>query len=156
MSSIFILLVDDEKEFVETIARRLRHRGFRIDCAFSGTEALKRLEKANDVDVVFLDVRMPNPDGIKTCQKIKTKYPLVEVVMLTGHATVHTAVEALKLGAFDYLMKPCDLSELISKAEQAAIRKKNREAKIRDVIMKPYISERERDEMISCILRSKE
>jgi len=156
MSSIFILLVDDEKEFVETIARRLRHRGFRVDCAFSGTEALKRLEKENAVDVVVLDVRMPDPDGIKTVEKIKTNYPLVEVIMLTGHATVRTAVEALKLGAFDYLMKPCDLSELISKAEQAAFRKKDREAKIRDVRIKPYISERERDEMISYILRSKE
>ena len=131
MSSIFFLIVDDEKEFVETIARRLRHRVSSVDCAFSGTEALKVLEKENAVDIVVLDVKMPDPDGIKTVQEIKTKNPLVEVIMLTGHATVHTAAEALKLGAFDYLMKPYDLDELISKAEQAAIRKKNREAKIR-------------------------
>jgi YesN/AraC family two-component response regulator len=125
-----------------------------VECAFSGTEALKRLEKEDDVDVVFLDVRMPDPDGIKTVEKIKKKYPLVEVIMLTGYATVHSAVEALKFGAFDYLMKPCDLDDLISKAEQAASRKKDSEDKIRDVRMKPYISERERDEMIFRIMIS--
>lgn len=152
MSSVCFLLVDDEKEFVETIARRLRHRGFRVHCAFSGTEALKRLEEEAAVDVVVLDVRMPDPDGIKTVEKIKTKYPLVEIIMLTGHATVHTAVESLKLGAFDYLMKPCDLNDLISKAKGAVSRKKEREAKIRDVRIKPYISEREREELISRIL----
>jgi DNA-binding NtrC family response regulator len=156
MSEFRLLLVDDEKEFVETIARRLRHRGFVVDCAFSGTEALKRLEKDDDIDVVFLDVRMPDPDGIKTVEKIKTRYPLVEVIMLTGYATVHSAVEALKLGAFDYLMKPCDLNDLIFKAKQAASRKKDREDKIRDARMRPYISERERDKLISCILDIKE
>jgi DNA-binding NtrC family response regulator len=154
MSEFCLLLVDDEKEFVETIARRLRHRGFVVDCAFSGTDALKRLEKDDDIDVVFLDVRMPDPDGIKTVKKIKKRYPLVEVIMLTGYATVYSAVEAMKLGAFDYLMKPCNLNDLISKAKQAASRKKDREDKIRDARMKPYISERERDEMISRIMNN--
>jgi DNA-binding NtrC family response regulator len=152
MSEFRLLLVDDEKEFVKTLARRLLHRGYVVECAFSGMEALKRLEKEDDVDVVFLDVRMPDPDGIKTVEKIKKKYPLVEVIMLTGYATVHSAVEALKFGAFDYLMKPCDLNDIISKAEQAASRKKDREDKIRDVRMKPYISARERDELISRIM----
>jgi DNA-binding NtrC family response regulator len=152
MSEFRLLLVDDENEFVKTLARRLRHRGYVVECAFSGTESLRRLEKEDDVDVVFLDVRMPDPDGIKTVEKIKKKYPLVEVIMLTGYATVHSAVEALKFGAFDYLMKPCDLNDLISKAEQAASRKKDREDKIRDVRMKPYISARERDELISRIM----
>jgi DNA-binding NtrC family response regulator len=154
MNSICFLIVDDEKEFVEIIARRLRHRGYRVDCAFCGTEALKKLEKENGIDVVILDIRMPDLDGIKTVEKIKKKYPLVEVIMLTGYATVHSAVEALKFGAFDYLMKPCDLNYLISKAEHAASRKKNREDKIRDVRMKPYISARERDELISHIMKN--
>jgi DNA-binding NtrC family response regulator len=156
MNSIYFLIVDDEKEFVEIIARRLRHRGYRVDCAFCGTEALKKLEKENGIDVVILDIRMPDLDGIKTVEKIKRKYPLVEVIMLTGHATVHTAVEALKFGAFDYLMKPCDLNDLISKAEKAASRKKDRENKIYDARIKPYISERERNELISRILENKE
>ncbi len=154
MSSFSFLLVDDEKTFVETIARRLRQRGFTADCAFSGTEALNRLKKDDTVDVVVLDVGMPDPDGIKTVETLRKKHPLVEVIMLTGHATVHSAVEALKFGAFDYLTKPCDLNDLIYKAEQAVSRKKEREAKILDVRMKPYISERERDELISHILGS--
>jgi DNA-binding NtrC family response regulator len=156
MSEFRLLLVDDEREFVKTIALRLRHRGFVVECAFSGTEALKRLEKDDDFDVVILDVRMPDPDGIKTVERVKTKHPLVEVIMLTGYATVHSAVEALKFGAFDYLMKPCDLNDLISKVEQAVSRKKDREYKIRDVRMKPYISERERDEMIFRIMNTED
>ena len=138
MSSIRFLLVDDEKDFVETTTRRLRHRGFAADCVFSGTEALDRLEKDDAVDVVILDIRMPDPDGITTVQAIKKRHPLVEVIMLTGFATIDSAVEALKFGAFDYLTKPYDINELISKSEQAFARKKNREAKIRDIRMIPY------------------
>jgi len=146
------LLVDDEKPFIETIARRLRQRGFTVECAFSGMEALKRLEKNDTIDVVVLDVKMPDLDGIKTLEIIKKKHPLVEVFMLTGHATIHSAIEALKFGAFDYLMKPYDLNDLISKAKQAVTRKKEREAKILSARMKPYISKRERDELISKIM----
>jgi DNA-binding NtrC family response regulator len=147
-----LLLVDDEKLYIETIACRLRHRGFSVECAVSGMEALNRLEKNDTVDVVFLDVKMPDLDGINTLETLKKKYPLVEVVMLTGHATIHSALKALKFGAYDYLTKPCDLNALISKAKQAASRKKEREAKILSVRMKPYISKRERDELISNIL----
>ncbi len=154
MTSFNFLLVDDEKPFIETIARHLRQRGFTVDCAFSGMEALNRLEKNDTVDVVFLDVRMPDLDGIKTLETIKKKYPLVEVVMLTGHATINSAIEASKFGAFDYLTKPCDLNDLISKAKQAASRKKEREAKILSARTKPYISERERDELISNIVET--
>ena len=152
MSSYDMLLVDDEKEFVETIARRLLLRGIKVDCAFSGTEALLRLEKDDSVDVVVLDIGMPGFDGIKTVEILKSKHPLVEVIMLTGYATVDSAVDALKLGAFDYLIKPCDLDELIDKAQKAASRKKKREAKILEIRMKPYISERERDELLAHIL----
>lgn len=154
MGSISFLLVDDEKPFIETIARRLRQRGFTVDCAFSGKEALDRLEKDDTVDVVVLDVKMPDLDGIKTVEILKKKHPLVEVVMLTGHATVPSAVEALKFGAFDFLTKPCDLTDLITKARNAAARKKEREAKILDARMMPYISEREREELIAKILKT--
>ena len=152
MTSFNFLLVDDEKPFIETIARRLRQRGFTVDCAFSGMEALNLLEKNDTIDVVVLDVKMPDLDGMKTVETLKKKHPLVEVIMLTGHATIHSAIEALKFGAFDYLTKPCDLNDLISKAKQAASRKKEREAKILNVRMKPYISKRERDKLISKIL----
>jgi DNA-binding NtrC family response regulator len=152
MTLFTFLLVDDEKPFVETMAERLRQRGFTVTCAFSGKEALKRLEKDDTVDIVVLDVQLPDLDGITAVETIKKKHPLVEVLMLTGHATIQSAIEALKSGAFDYLTKPCDLNDLISKATQAALRKNEREAKILSVRMKPYISERERDDLISKIL----
>lgn len=152
MTSFNILLVDDEVQFIETVARRLRKRGFNVYCAFSGEEALSLLAENDTVDVVVLDVKMPDSDGIQTLAILKKKYPLVEVVMLTGHATVSTAVKALKEGAFDYLTKPCDLQVLIAKTKQAAARKKEREAKILDVRMIPYISKRERDRLIAEIL----
>ena len=152
MASFNFLLVDDEKPFVETIARRLRKRGFTVVCAFSGMEALEQLEKNDTIDVVVLDVKMPDLDGIKTVEALKKKHPLVEVIMLTGQAEINSAIKALKFGAFDYLTKPGDLNDLISKAKQAADRKKEREAKILSARMKPYISEQERDELISKIL----
>lgn len=149
------LLVDDEKEFVETLAERLRQRGFTVECAFTGKEAMDRLEKDDIADVVVLDVGMPDPDGIKTVDALKKRHPLVEVVMLTGQAAIQSAVEALKFGAFDYLTKPCDLKDLISKSEQAFARKKERESRILGIRMKPFLSERERNELISDILSGK-
>ena len=91
-------------------------------------------------------------DGIATLQLIKKEYPLVEVVMLTGDATIDSAIEAMKLGAFDYLVKPFDIDQVIDKISAAAKRKRDREARIREVRSRPYISERERDDLISRIL----
>lgn len=153
MITINFLLVDDEKAFIETIAKRLRNRGATVTCAFSGMEALNRLEKDDTIDVVVLDIKIPDLDGISVLETLKKKHPLVEVIMLTGHAAIHSAVDALKLGASDYLTKPCDLDDLISRAKQAVTRKKEREAKILAARMKPYISKRERDDMISEILK---
>ncbi len=156
IETIFFLLVDDEKKFIETMAQRLQRRGFKANCVFSGSEALNFLKKNDSVDVVILDLKMPGSDGIKTVEIIKKNHPLIEVIILTGHATVPSAVETLKFGAFDYLTKPCDLIDLIFKAKQAFSRKKEREAKILDARMKPYISEREREKLISDILNFKE
>ncbi len=151
MKGIHFLLVDDEKDFIETLARRLRQRDFEVDCAFDGMEALERLDKdeKGEVDVVVLDVKMPGLDGVETLAEIKKRRPVVEVLMLTGHADIQSAVEAVKFGAFDYLTKPCDLTELVSKAKQASSRKRKRESKVLEARMKPFISTRERDEMIS-------
>jgi DNA-binding NtrC family response regulator len=154
MSLIHFLIVDDEKLFVETIAERLRERGFPVDCAFSASEALQQLENSGTIDVVVLDVQMPDTNGLTLLETLKRNYPLIEVLMLTGHAAVHSAVDALKAGAFDYLTKPCDLDELISKAKQAMARKKEREAKVLNARMKPYISKRERSDLISKILKT--
>lgn len=152
MSQIHFLLVDDEEVLIETMARRLRLKGFIADVSTSGTEALHYLETCDTLDIVVLDIQMPEEDGIRTLKRIKAKHPLVEVIMLTGHATVQSAVEAMKCGAFDYLIKPYDMDELLAKARNAASRKREREEKIRDVKSRPYISDRERKELIEKIL----
>jgi DNA-binding NtrC family response regulator len=152
MASIKFLLVDDEKGLIEAMAQRLRNRGFQAHCVFSGNQALERLQEDDSFDVVVLDLIMPVLDGIETLKGIKAMLPLVEVVMLTGHADVHSAVNALKLGAFDYLIKPCELDDLLSKAQQAASRKKQREDELFGAKTKPYISKRERDKLISDVL----
>ncbi len=146
------LLVDDEKSFVEVLAQRLRQRGFEVFCAFSGEEALSQLETDDDLDIVVMDLKMPHLDGIQMMKKLKKQYPLLEVIMLTGNSTIPSAVEAMKLGAFAYLEKPCELDQLISKADQAVTRKREREAKIFNIRTKPYITKQERDDQISKVL----
>ena len=153
LASIHFLLVDDEKVLIETIAERLRLKGFIVDCALSGNEALNQLSRSGTIDIVVLDIQMPDLDGMRILEIIKTTHPLVEVIMLTGHATIQSAVEALKFGAYDYLLKPCDFNDLISKANKAISRKREREARILEVKFKPYISDREREELISTIMK---
>jgi len=118
----------------------------------NGPDALKRLEETSTIEVVLLDLKMPVMDGIAALQLIKEKYPLVEAVMLTGDATIDSAIEAMKSGAFDYLVKPLDIDQVTDKINAATKRKRNREAGIREVRSRPYISERERDDLISRIL----
>jgi DNA-binding NtrC family response regulator len=153
MSSIHFLLVDDEEVLIETIAKRLRLKGFIVDCALSGNEALNQLSKSDTIDIVVLDIQMPDLDGLSILEILKAKHPLVEVIMLTGHATIQSAVEALTFGAYDYLLKPCDFNDFISKANMAINRKRKREARILNVKMKPYISDREREALISKIMK---
>ena len=135
MISPLLLLVDDEVPFVETMTKRLSKRQLVVLPAYSGREALEKLGK-NAVDVVILDVKMPGMDGIETLREIKKAHPLVEVIMLTGHATVETAVEGMRLGAFDYLMKPCEIDELLAKVDEAKGKKSKHEQKIMDARMK--------------------
>jgi DNA-binding NtrC family response regulator len=130
MSIANVLLVDDEVEFVETFSERLQMRDLEINKAFNGKEALKVLKQNKDVEVVILDVKMPEMDGIETLAKIKKRYPLVEVIMLSGQSTVETAIEGMKKGAFDYLMKPCDMEQIIAKVGEAASKKRRHEEKI--------------------------
>jgi DNA-binding NtrC family response regulator len=127
-----VLLVDDEAPFVEALAKRLDRRGVKVISAFSGAEALQKLQEDSRIDVVVLDVKMPGMDGVETLKAIKPAYPLVEVVMLTGHATVESAIEGMKLGALDYLMKPCDMDVLLAKLQDAKAKKDRQEDKIRE------------------------
>ena len=136
------MLVDDEVPFVETMTKRLAKWDLNVIAAFSGQEALEILDKHRDVDVVILDVKMPGMDGIETLRKIKSAYPLIEVVMLTAHATVESAIEGMKFGAFDYLMKPCDMDQLIGKVNEATRKKQGHEEKIREAHVKEILSKR--------------
>ena len=128
---IRVLLVDDEEEFVETLAQRLEVREFDVTTALSGADALERLEH-EEVDLVILDLQMPGVDGIEVLRKIKELKPLIEVIMLTGHATVETAIEGMKLGAFDFLIKPTETEELVEKINRAFGRKAEQDERIRE------------------------
>jgi DNA-binding NtrC family response regulator len=150
-----VLLVDDEREFVAILARRLTHRNCLVTFAHKGKDALAKLVEDSDIEVVILDVNMPDIDGIETLKLIKEKWPLVEVIMLTGHSTIAAAVHAIKLGAYDYIVKPVEIEELVSKIDKAARRKRNRDQLILEVYMKPYLTPREREEQIAKIIASK-
>ncbi len=118
MKACSVLLVDDEAEFIETLGKRLTRRGLTVHLASSGQEALDTVA-ANDLDVVVLDVKMPGMDGIEALQKIKDLKPGLEVLMLTAHANVEVAMRGMELGAFDYLMKPVELDDLLYKIQDA-------------------------------------
>lgn len=113
-----VLLVDDEEAFLSVLSRRLSKRDITIFNALSGEEALSMLEE-NDIDVVVLDVKMPGISGIETLKRIQKMDEDVEVIMLTGHADVDVAMLGMSLGAFDYLLKPADIDELMFKIYDA-------------------------------------
>ena len=125
-----VLLVDDEAEFVSTLAQRLEVRNFAVKTALSGEEAIADLEK-QDFDVIILDVLMPGKSGIEVLREIKKLKPLTEVIMLTGQGTIETGIEGMKLGAYDYLLKPAETEELVTKVREAYDRKAGQEERIR-------------------------
>jgi two-component system, OmpR family, response regulator CpxR len=127
---IRVLLVDDEKDFIDVLAERLEARDFTASKAYSGDEAME-LIREKEVDVVLLDVQMPAKDGVTVLREIKAFNPLVEVIMLTGHSTVESAVEGMKIGAFDYLLKPTETKDLVEKIVLAYKRKSDQETRIR-------------------------
>lgn len=128
---IKVLLVDDENEFVDVLAERLEARDFEVAKAYSGDEALAKLAQ-QEMDVAVVDVLMPGKDGVETLREIKKIKPIMEVIMLTGNATVETAVEGMKQGAFDYLMKPTETKDLVAKIVKAYKRKAEHEERIRN------------------------
>lgn len=118
METMHVLLVDDEEEFLVPLMKRLKKRGIHVYGCGSGQAALKALGR-HHLDVVVLDVKMPDMDGIEVLQEIKKEYPEVEVILLTGHANLEAVCEGMRLGAFDYLMKPIEIDELLYKIEDA-------------------------------------
>jgi DNA-binding NtrC family response regulator len=139
MRNLQLLLVDDEERFLTTTKILLEKRGIETAVAASGEEALKVLSEKR-VDVAVVDVKMPGMDGVELMRRLKELEPGVEVIMLTGHATVESAVQCLRLGAFDYVMKPCDLPELVAKVHAALARKRESEEKSRQEDIDEIIS----------------
>ena len=125
-----LLIVDDEEQFVEALSERLSMRDYDVTTALNGEDAIEKITNFN-FDVVILDVRLPGIDGTEVLRKIKSLKPLIEVIMLTGHGTVEMAIEGMKLGAFDFLMKPCETEDLTVKIEKAHDRKAEQQDRIR-------------------------
>lgn len=113
-----VLLVDDEEEFISTLSQRLETRDLNVTTATSGQEAVKLTDK-QDFDAILLDITMPGMDGIETLKQIKEKHPEAEIIMLTGHGSIASTVEAMKYGAEDYLEKPVNMPELLAKIKEA-------------------------------------
>ena len=130
MDKVKVLLVDDEERYLKTMSRLMSKKGCEVLTAQSGPEALESLT-GHPAQVVILDVKMPGMDGNQTLREIKNHFPLVEVIMLTGHATVDSAIDGLKAGAFDYLMKPADIDAIMEKVEDAYEKRQRHEEKIR-------------------------
>ena len=132
MSNMQLMIVDDDERFLNTTKSLLEKKGVTTHIATNGADAMKILDKER-VDVVILDVKMPGLDGIEALRVIKKRHPLVEVIMLTGHASAESAIEGMSLGAFDYLIKPCDVPTLVEKANEAYEKKQTQEEKIRQL-----------------------
>ena len=132
MKTLKLMLVDDEKRYLQTTAKLMEKKGIEVVTAQSGEQALDLL-RTHDVHVVILDIKMPGMDGFKTLRAIKTLYPQVEVIMLTGHATMDSAIEGLQFGAFDYVMKPADIDDIVNKAYEAFEKRRRLDEKIREL-----------------------
>ncbi|EMS80702.1 response regulator [Desulfotignum phosphitoxidans] len=130
MEKMKLMLVEDEERYLQTTAKLLKKRRIKVVTAQSGAQALDLL-KTHDVHVVILDIKMPGMDGFKTLKAIKTLYPPVEVIFLTGHATMDSAIEGLQSGAFDYVMKPADIDDIVTKAYEAFEKRQRLDEKIR-------------------------
>lgn len=120
--SFNVLIVDDEDDFRETLIKRLQKRHLNVFGAESGLKALELMNKLV-FDVVVLDVKMPGLDGLDTLREMKKKTPLIEVILLTGHASIESGIEGMDLGAFDYVMKPVNIEDLLKMIHQAYERK---------------------------------
>ena len=133
-----VLLVDDEKEFVRALAKRLGARGLNVDIAGDGETAVDKV-KASDFDVIVLDLAMPGIDGLETLKRLREVNPDLQIVLLTGHGSIKSGVEAMKEGAVDFLEKPAEFSELLTKIQDASAKRmllieKRREEQVRDIL----------------------
>lgn len=117
-ADIKVLLVDDEPDFIDTLAKRLSQRKMDVTTTYNAEEALETMKQA-EAEVVVLDVKMPGMDGIAAIKEIKRRHPMAEVILLTGHADLEASAEGMASGAFDYLLKPAVIDELVYKIQDA-------------------------------------
>jgi DNA-binding NtrC family response regulator len=118
-----VLLVDDEVEFTEALAERMEARGLNVDTVDSGEAAVDAV-KSSDFNAIILDLAMPGMDGIETLKRLREQNPDLQIIVLTGRATVEKGIEAMKLGAMDFLEKPADIKKIMEKIEQATGKRK--------------------------------
>jgi DNA-binding NtrC family response regulator len=133
-----VLLVDDEEDFLEIMSERMTARGMEVTTCTSAQEAIDRISEEN-FDAIILDFMMPGMDGFQALREIKAKRPELQIILLTGHATVEKGVEAMKMGATDFLEKPADIEALEKKIKDASARRmllveKKTEERVKDVI----------------------
>ena len=138
---IKVLIADDEVDFANTLADRLELRGFSVTPVFSGETALSIIKEI-DFDVIVLDVMMPEINGIDLLKEIKQLKPLTQVIMLTGQGTIDNAIKGMKLGAFDFLLKPTETVLLTEKINDAFAIKTRHEERIRDAEIDAIIKQR--------------
>ncbi len=119
VKTVSVLLVDDEPDLLDFLSKRLTRRGFSVRTAPGGRQGLEALDQA-PADVVVLDVLMPEMDGLSALREIRRRHPLVEVILLTGHASTDSALKGMELGAYDYLLKPVAIGDLVQKIEEAS------------------------------------
>lgn len=133
-----VLLVDDEKDFIETLAERMQTRGMDVSTTTSAKQALEMVDK-QAYDAIVLDLMMPEMDGLEALSILKEKNPNLQIILLTGQATVEKGIEAMKLGAMDFIEKPADLETLTAKIKKAKAKKivlveKKNEESIRKIL----------------------
>ena len=136
-----IVLIDDEPGIRKVTSITLEDWGYVVDTAENGKAGIELCNRILP-QMVITDVKMPGMDGLETLTEIKKGHPLKEVIMLTGHATIETAIDGMKLGAFDYLMKPCDMDVLMAKVEEAAAKKQKHKDKIEKARIEEIMSTR--------------
>jgi DNA-binding NtrC family response regulator len=136
-----ILIVDDEERFRTTLGKRLTERELDVTTVGSGMEAIEEV-KHKLYDVVILDVKMPGLDGIETLAEVKKLNPGIEVILLTGHASVDSAVDGMRLGAFDYILKPCEIDQLMEKINGAYGIKSSRDERLRQAEVRRMVDRR--------------
>jgi FixJ family two-component response regulator len=137
-----VLVADDEEGFAEMLGKRMKRRNIVVLTATSGEETLAQLHANPTVDVVVLDVKMPDMEGPEVLAEIKRRAPLVEVILLSGHTTIESAIEGMRLGAFDYLVKPCELGVLVAQIEKARARKLRQEERIMEARLREITTRR--------------